>query len=291
MVEGLGGGEALPALGVALNTPLPVGDLPFRVSAAPFMSTDPKAASVFLIIEVDGPAFRLEEKDGRFTGRLDASVVALDYGGEIVAADHPRFDLSLQPNTYETVRHHGLRLYSRLELPVDGRYQIRVGVHEMAGAMEGAIPFDVEVPDYARGDALVLSGLVLTSTRAALTPTPRPDPELAELFPAPPSATRVFQAEESVGMFAEVYSTSGSSRRRRVDVVTTVRNAGDGQTVFRLEDSLTVEPSDKTQAQGYTVEIPLRETRAGTYVLRTTAQTRGADDLVFREVPFEVIDD
>ena len=288
-VEGLEGVETSPAFDVALNTPLPVGDLLFRVSAAPFMGTDPTQASVLVILEVDGQTLSLEEVNGLYRGRLDASVVVLDYDGNILGGDNPGVDLNLRLQTYEAVRRHGLRLYSRLALPADARYQVRVGTHASGTGTSSGVPFELVLPDYAQ-TGFTLSGLVLTSTNAAVTPTPRLDPELAELFPTPPSATRVFHAAERVGLFVELYS-SPDSLRRRAEFVTTVRDANDGQTVFTLQDDWTIDPSDEVQAHGYAVEIPLQDLRAGRYVLRAEVESWATGDLVFREVPFEVIED
>ena len=282
-----GSAKASPAFDVAMNTLLPVGELQFRVSAAPFMGTDPTNASVLVIIEIDGRSLKFKEVDGRFSERIELSIVALDYDGEIHDSDDQAFDLNLRPQTYEVVSRNGVRLYSRLELPPK-RYQIRVGVHEAVGSAGGAVPFELELPDYSE-TPFALSGLVLTSTGAASMPTPRPDPQLAELFSTPPSATRVFHPQEIVSMFVELYS-SASSSRHRVDFLATVRDASDGRTVFTLRDDRTIEPSDEPQALGYGFDVPLRDLTPGMYVLRAEAASRATDDLVYREVPFEIRD-
>ena len=286
----LEGVETSPAFDVALNnTPLPVGDLLFRVSAAPFMGRDPTQASVLFIIEVDGQTLSLEEANGLYRGRLDASVVVLDYDSNIVGGDNSGVDLNLRLQTYEAIRRHGIRLYIRVALPADARYQVRVGAYESVNEASSAVPFELVLPNYEQ-TGFTLSGLVLTSTNAAVTPTPRPDPELAELFPTPPSAARVFHSAETVRVFVELYSGPDSSRRR-AEFVATVRDARDGQTVFTLRDDWTIDPSDEVQAHGYALEIPLQDLRAGRYVLRAEVESWATGDLVFRDVPFQVIED
>ena len=281
----LPGGEPSRAYDAAVGTPLPIGALRLQVSAAPFMDSNDDA-SVLVISELDGSAIRFEERDGLFRGRIELSVVALNYTGDIVDGDNQSFDLNLRPQTFEAVRRFGVRIYTRLALPAASRYRIRVGAYEAVGETSGVVPFDVELPDYDE-TPLALSGLVLTSTAAALMPTPRPDPELATLFPTPPSAGRVFDAREALGVFVELYAR-GSSRRRRVDVVTTVRNAHDGSTVFAQRDDRTIQRSRESRVEGYAVAIPLRTLARGTYVLRVEAVERGDDELVFREIPFEI---
>ena len=71
-----------PALRAALNNPLPVGDVPVRVFAAPFKGVG-KNASVLLAIEIDSGGLRFEERDGLFTEKVEVSIVALDYQGKI----------------------------------------------------------------------------------------------------------------------------------------------------------------------------------------------------------------
>ena len=278
------GADASPAFDVAMNTPLPVGELQFRVSAAPFKGTD-EDASVLVVIEIDGPSLKFQKVGERFNERIDVSIVALDYDGEIQGGDDQTIELSLRQQSYEVVSRHGVRLTSRLELPAS-RYQMRVGVREAAGGAVGALPFELELPDYAE-TSFALSGLVLTSTGAASVPTPNPDPQLAELFPTPPSATRVFTSQETLSVFAELYSGASSSRRQ-VDFLVTVRDASDGRTVFTLRDVHTMEPVDEPAAHGYATDIPLNDLSSGMYVLRAEAALRGTDDLVYRQVPFEI---
>ena len=279
------GRNASRAWDAAVGTPLPVSAFRFQVAAASFMESN-EDASVLVISELGGSSIRFEEEDGLFRGRIELSVVALSYSGEIVDGDNQSFDLNLRPQTFEVVRRNGVRIYTRLSVPAASRYRIRVGAHETVGGTSGVVPFDIELPDYEE-TPLALSGLVVTSTSAALTPTPRPDRELAALFPTPPSANRVFDSRETLGMFVELYARSSS--RRRLDFVTTVRDANDGRTVFTQRDDRTIRRSNDPQTEGYAVEIPLRHLTPGMYVLRTEAVVGNDDDrLAFREIAFEV---
>ena len=127
-----------PSLRAALNNPLPIGDVPLRVFAAPFKGAG-KNASVLLAIEIDGNGLKFEEGNGRFNEKVEVSIVAVDYQGEVRGSDLQTINLNLRPETHRSVTGSGgIRLLSRLDLP-PSRYQLRVGVHE-SGEMPSA-PF------------------------------------------------------------------------------------------------------------------------------------------------------
>jgi VWFA-related protein len=274
-----------PALKAALNNPLPIGDVPLRVFAAPFKGTG-KNSSVLLAIEIDGGGLRFEERDGRFSEKVEVSVVAVDYQGNVRGSDRQTLDLKLRPETHQVVTGNGgVRLLSRLEL-APSRYQIRVGVHESVGGAVGTLPYDLEVPDYSK-TSFSLSGLLLTSSAAGAFVTPRPDAQLKELFPAPPIATRVFDRQQTIAFLTELYDNSNRSSHA-VDFVVTVRDVNDGRTLFTMRDERTIHAGTTPRSEGYKGEIPLKDLTPGMYVLRVEATTRAGNQFAFREVPFEV---
>lgn len=274
-----------PALRAALNNPLPIGDVPLRVFAAPFKGTG-KNSSVLLAIEIDGGGLRFEERDGRFSEKVEVSVVAVDYQGNVRGSDRQTLDLKLRPETHQVVTGNGgVRLLSRLDLP-PSRYQIRVGVHESVGGAVGTLPYDLEVPDYSK-TSFSLSGLLLTSSAAGAFVTPKPDAQLKELFPAPPIATRVFDPQQTIAFLTELYDNSNRSSHA-VDFVVTVRDVNDGRTVFTMRDERTIQAGTTPRSEGYKGEIPLKDLTPGIYVLRVEATTRAGNQFAFREVPFEV---
>src|SRR5687767_1134911 len=134
-----------PALRAALSKPVPIGDLPMRVFAAPLRGTNDKG-SVVIAMEIDGSALRFQQRDGRFVESLEVSIVAADQRARVQGGDRQTFNLNLMPETHARVSRTGVRLLSQLELP-PGRYQIRVGAHEATGQAIGTVPYDVEVPD------------------------------------------------------------------------------------------------------------------------------------------------
>jgi VWFA-related protein len=276
-----------PALVAALNNPLPIGDLPVRAFAAPYKSTTGANASVLIAIELDGRALKYEQKDGRFLEKVEVSIVAANHQGKVRGSDRQTLDLKLKPETREKLENgSGVRLLSRIELP-PGRYQLRIGVHESTGGGISTLPYDLEVPDYAK-TKFELSGLALTSTRAAALVTAKPDPIMKEIFPAPPIATRTFGPDEMVGVFAEVYDAS-TPAAHTVDFAISVRSVADGRVVFNSRESRDVAAITKMRTLGYKAEIPLRDMPAGAYVLRVEASSRVESPMTaVKEVPFEV---
>jgi VWFA-related protein len=274
-----------PALRAALNNPLPIGDVPLRVFAAPFKGTG-KNSSVLLAIEIDGGGLRFEEREGRFSEKIEVSVVAVDYQGNVRGTDRQTLDLNLRPETHHIVTGNGgVRLLTRLDLP-PSRYQIRVGVHESVGGAVGTLPYDLEVPDYSK-TSFSLSGLLLTSSAAGAFVTPRPDAQLKELLPAPPIATRVFDPRQTIAFLTELYDSSNRSSHT-VDFVATVRDVSDGRTVFTMREERTIQAGNTPRSEGYKGEIPLKDLTPGMYLLRVEATTRAGNQFAFREVPFEL---
>ena len=272
--------EPSPILREALNGPLPVAGLPLRVFAAPFRGD--RGGTVLVGVEIDAKQFKFEQKDGLFVDTLEVAIVALDDRVKFKAGDRHRIDLRLKPATHTAVVTEGLRLLFRLSLP-PGRFQVRAAANESGSGAVGSVFSDVEVPDFDRTQ-LSLSGLVLTTARAAALPTARPEAALQKVLPSPPTTSRTFRSGETITAFFEVYGPAVS--RSDVDVVTTVRGA-DGSTRFKSEAKRSGSSAD--DVRGLTVPIVLSEMPAGMYTLRVEARQRSAPDRsAIREIPFGI---
>ncbi len=272
-----------PALVAALNNPLPVGGVPMRVWAAPFQGTG-KNPSVVIAVEVDGPALKYRQQDGRFVEDVEVSIIAADHNGKIRGSDRQTLNLKLKPETHQVLSTSGgVRMLSRIELP-PARYQLRVGLHEAIGGAVSTVPYDLEVPDYSK-TPFALSGLALTSSAAASMVTPKPDPVLKDVFPAPPIATRSFARDETLGVFAELYDRSAPAQHD-VELTTTIRPAEGGAAVFTSTDARTVTTAARTH--GYRVQAPLKDVAPGRYIVRVEAASRSGTPTASREVPIEV---
>jgi VWFA-related protein len=272
-----------PALVAALGKPVPIGELPLRVFAVPLRGTDARPA-VLVAAELDGGSLKFTPRNGRFAEKIELSVVAIDDDTKVQGGDRQSFDMNLLPETQQRVSRTGIRMISHLDLP-PGRYQIRVGAFESTGGTIATVPYDLEVPDYAKLP-FAMSGLVVSSSDADALVNANPDPLLKNLVPATPVVTRTFTRNQTVTAFAEVYDNA-SPLAHDVMIVATVRDAKDGRIAFRAQDRRTG-VSSSTRAQGFTAEIPLRDMTPGTYVLRVDATSAVGGYAEHRTVPFEV---
>ncbi len=274
-----------PALAAALSNPVPVGDVPLRVWAAPFKGNG-KNASVALAVEIDGAALKYRHVDDRFLEDLELSIVAADHEGKIRGSDRQTLNLKLKPETHKALTTGGgVRMLSRIDVP-PARYQFRIGVHEANGGAVGTVPIDLEVPDYAKA-SFALSGLVLTSSAAPALVTPKPDPVLKDALPLPPVATRFFSKNETVGVFVEIYDRT-TPTPHDVDLKVVVVPTGGTIPVFSATDIRNMPASATMRTHGYKAEIPMKDIAPGDYVLRLEASSRGGSPVVVREVPFSV---
>jgi hypothetical protein len=272
-----------PALKAALSKPVPIGDLPVRLFAAPFKGTGSNG-SLLLAVEIDGSSLRFVEGDGRFNEKIEVSIVAADQRARVQAGDRQEFNLRLQPATRDRVSRTGIRLLSRLELP-PGRYQIHVGAHEASGGTLGTVPYDVEIPDYAKAP-FELSGVALTSSSADSFVTSNPDPLLKDALPAAPIATRSFSPAETLTTYSELYVAAGAARA--VTMMTSVQDARSGQTVFHGEDRRAVDASTRPTTHTFSAQVPLKNLSAGNYILRVSVRSSVGSDATERVVPFDV---
>jgi VWFA-related protein len=273
-----------PALRAALSKPVPIGDLPMRVFAAPLRGTGDKG-SVVIALEIDGAALKFQERNGRFVESLEVSIVAADQRARVQGGDRQTFNLNLVPETHARVSRTGVRLLSQLDLP-PGRYQIRVGAHEATGQAVGTVPYDVEVPDYAK-TPFALSGVLLTSSSAGLLTTANQDADWSGLLPSPPVVTRTFSAAETLTWFVEVYDNT-SQQAHAINYTTSVQDARDGRTLLTSRDNRVIQAGSRGIAQGFTTSLPLRDLVPGRYVLHVEATSTAAGQTASRDVLFEI---
>ena len=270
-----------PALLAALNKPVPIGGVPLRVYATALKGSGPKAA-VLVAAEIDGSALKFTQRDGRFVERVELSIVATDEDAKVQGGDRQQFDMNLLPDTHARVSRTGVRLISHLDLP-PGRYQIRVGAFETTGGAVATVPYDIEVPDFGK-TPFTMSGIVLSSSDGDALVNANPDPQLKDLVPATPIATRSFTRTQTITPFAEVYDNA-STLAHDLMLVASVRDAND-RVVFRAQDRRT--GISGSRAAGFTTDIPLKDFAPGTYVLRVDATSAAGGYGDHRSIPFEV---
>jgi hypothetical protein len=274
------------ALREVMESPLPQSGLSMEVQAAPFKGTGSKA-SVLLMVQVSGKSLKFANSQGIDKDALEMTFRAVDSKAKIQASGRQSIDLTLREQTREAVDAMGFRVLQRLDLP-PGRYQLRVAGRSTGNGAVGSVFYDLVVPDFSN-ERFSMSGLVLTSASAALTPTARPDEQLKAILPAPAATQREFPTGDTIALFVEAYDNE-TSKPHTVDITTTIQ-AADGRVVFKHEDSRSsAELQGARGGYGYTTQIRLRDIPSGSYVLRVEARSRldGTGPPVFRETAIRV---
>jgi hypothetical protein len=238
-------------------------------------------------LEIDGSGLKFTPANGRFTESIEVSIVAADEKAKVQGGDRQTFNLNLLPQTHDLVVKNGVRTLSMLALP-PGRYQIRVGASEATGKAVGTVPYDLEVPDYTK-TPFALSGVLITSSSAAAFPTPNPETDWNGLLPAPPVVTRTFSPSDTLTWFAEIYDSSNQGAHT-ITYTTSVVDASDGRMLIQSRDNRVMQPPPRGQtapAQGFTTSLPLRDLKAGKYILRVEAASGGGQS-ASRDILFDI---
>ncbi|MGH9373505.1 MAG: hypothetical protein ACRD15_18445, partial [Vicinamibacterales bacterium] len=273
-----------PELREALNSPVPVSSLGLTASAVPFRGTSNRA-SILLLLEIDGSRFRFMDKDGKLTNDIEFVAVPLDSSGKARDGARDQVTITPRPQTRDLILARGIRIVRRIDLPA-GRYSVRVGARESGSGAIGSLVLDVDVPDFGKGP-LVMSGIALTSATATSTLTARPDDQLKDVLPAPPTVVREFAPEDQLTLFAEVYDHIRAPHR--VEIKTTV-TADDGKVVYAQTDMRgSEELGARGDGFGHLRTVPLKNFAAGRYVLRVEARGLVSDGgSVSRDLEFAV---
>jgi hypothetical protein len=263
-----------------LESPLPVSGLGMKVFAAPFKGTAPNA-SVLLGVELRGRDISTAANSG-----LELAFFAVDAKGKLKASSRETLSLNLRPETKTRVEQGSNRLLSRLNVPV-GRYQLRVGAHDLSGGALGSVLYDLDVPDFEKAP-LAMSGLVLTSAASSLLPTAKPDADLRQVLPGPPVAARAFPQNDQLAFFTDIYDND-TSNVHTVDVIATL-TADEGRVVFKnAEERSTADLAGKKGGFGYGSTIALQDLPPGLYVLKVEARSRlGSNATASRELQITI---
>jgi hypothetical protein len=255
------------------------------VFAAPFKGTAPNAA-VAMVVEIDAATLDFVEKDGSFVEKLEVVSSATDINGKRIPGERQTANLTLKPDTFARVKANGFRVLSQWNLP-PGRYQLRVAAGNSSGKA-GSVVYDLEVPDFAKAP-LAMSGIALTSTSAAATPTIRPTDPLGQFLPAPATAARTFSADDTITLFGELYENARNRQPHLVDITTELRAEGGRVVRSSTEERSSTELQGTAGGYGFNARIPLADVAPGLYVIHVEGKSRaGNDPAVSRDVQIRV---
>jgi VWFA-related protein len=278
------------AMREALDSPVPVTGLGITAFAASMAGATPAAgkpakASVLLVVEIEGGALKFKEEGGMFIDDVELAILAMDETGKIREGVKDTASLKLRAETHAAVVKNGVRLTRRLEL-VPGRYQLRIGARESAGGRVGSVLYDLDVPDFAKGD-LTMGGILLTSAFSSRIPTANPDKGFQDILPASPTALREFPTGDQLSLAVDIYDNRAATAHR-VQIRTTV-TADNGTSIFSSSDERRSEELKGGNTFGHLAAIPLKGVAPGRYVLRVEAQSTIANaPAASREIEFTV---
>ncbi len=258
-----------------LDSPLPQSGLRLELTALPLRGDDPDVQPLVVALRLQ-PA-----EDGGGSPAVDSvvSVIAADPDGAVLAGRS--VEVSLPGEMRGLVREHGLRVLSRLDLPGPGRVHLRAAVVERLTGIRGSVHHEMEIPDL-RSASIAMSGLAVNPDLVAPVPTVIAESGLESAVPFPPAARRVFDADDTLAVFAEIY-VNGSGARRWLGLTRTISDAA-GASVLREREEVPVEDGSAR----YGTSLPLEGLRPGAYVLRVEAVEDETGLRVGRQVPFRV---
>jgi VWFA-related protein len=244
----------------ALRSLLPQAAMPMQLSLAPFPSGDGTTA-LAVTTSVEREA----------AGPLEVLAAAFDRKGQVVASVRHAVSPEAGPETSGADE-----VFTRLDLPQPGDYHVRVAVRDTATGRIASVHDIADVPAFAR-DPVSLSGLIVHTSR---TPQ-RSIAALTDFLPVVPTTRRMFAAQETVTIYAQV-----SQATPAVSVRMTAR-VFDAQGAALLEHGEAIDPATFTAGPTfYRLDLPIGRLEAGVYLLNIEA-VRDADR-VSRTMRFEV---
>ena len=272
-----------PAVSEAIASAVATSGVGLQVAAAPYRAG--RNASVALSVEIDVSMLGLVLRPGSMTGDIEVSYLATDSKGKVRPGRRHNATLSLKAEALDKAIKDGVRVVSEFELP-HGRYQLRVAAGSTIRA--GSVIYDLDVPDFGK-EALTMSGVTLTSATARKIPTLLPRDPLGEALPGPPIATRSFERDDTIALFAEVYENrSSKDAPGTIEVKTELLDASGRVIPVSSEKRESTAATRKSGGHGFAARIALKDVSPGSYVLRVEARSDKATEPVRRSVPIVV---
>ena len=269
----------------ALRSTVAVNGLPMRVFAAPFKGAS-RDATVVMAVEVDATQLGLVEKDGTHVGALEVSYFSTDMKNKFYPGQTQTARLTLRPDTYEQVMKTGVRMLVETTFP-PGRYQMRIAAGNR-DTKAGSVVYDIDVPDFTKGP-LVMSGVTIGSAATSRIMTMNAKTTFASALPGNITSTRVFDAGDVLGIYAEVYETLRDATPHTVALTAQLR--AEGGTVVRnvSDERASSELQGKRGGYGFSAQLPLNNVAPGLYVIHVEARVNlGSRPTVSKDVQIRI---
>ncbi len=258
--------------------PLPVTDLPLRVSAATFFPTASHAA-LAVGIEVTPRGATLPAEGQPFTDHVGFGLMAIKVGevkARVIVEHHA--DVSLPANAGAGGSASPYMLYTTLPLE-PGRYQLRASAISAAAGTSGSVYLMVDVPDPAAGNVTLGSLIIGRAVDAVSTPIADRESLTGIDLPLAPTLDRVFSPADTLRVFLPVDRRDPNTL---IEGTIVVLDAADRVVTTHEWRITTATPSEVSW------ELPLAGLGSGAYrvIASVTGETPGAR--TERQVGFEV---
>jgi hypothetical protein len=247
------------ALDRAVAGGLPTGDLPMRLTVAPFSAAGITAArgkNPTTLIAIAGL-----DPEGVGGDKDVVEVRTAAFRSDWKSAGSATQTLELSARAGEARPHHDLA--SRLDLP-PGRYEIRVAVSNPATGRTGSAYASVTIPDFSK-EPLTLSGVVLEN-RVAMVLS---GGEAVALLPVVPTTVREFENADRPTAFVRLYQ-GGKRPLMPVRITSRIVNAED-HTVFDENSTIPAASFSAVRSADYKLALPLAELKPGEYLVSIVA--------------------
>lgn len=204
---------------------------------------------------------------------MELSYFSVNEQGKPLHGERRQIELPLPADIYRRAKLLGMRVSERMALPA-GRYQIRVGLHELGTGALGTVFYDLDVPDFAN-DPLSVSGMLLTASASRVVPNLIADKLItADQLPGPATSRRTFASGDELAMYAEIYDNVKAASHSVAIITRLVSD--DGREVFSARE--TRKPaagSTGTSTFGLSKRITLKDVSPGRYLLQLEARVEG----------------
>jgi VWFA-related protein len=259
------------AVAAAMREAAPRGDIAMQMTAAAFAQPDRKTAGLAIAVAVRQPRLAL---GGRHVDHVTLLVGAYEPDGKRAASERLTARIALRDNGENPSAQY--ELLTALQIP-PGRYHLRVAAESALHAKEGSIHYDVDVPDFTKGEVNLSGVLISVEPNVLVAGRER----LRAVVPVVPTSRREFWMHDRVSAFVRVYQKARA--KEPVTLQVQMRDANDRK-VFERRETIATHLTASLRSADYQAALPLQLLPPGPYLLTIEATENRAT--VRRDVRF-----